>query len=291
MKNSLLKLTMLLCSVLVASCTDPATTTTETSQLKGSIYYSTANVVYRLHLSDQIKTELFSNARHPDIMADGRILAVETYPDTRIVYSDRTGATRDALITSEGYMGPEHKEYLNKPHISKDQRYVVYEGDNVYNPQSYVIDALSGSLIAKIGDYDARQPMISPSWAPDGSVVVQGWISLNNGIYRVSSDFKTITRIDPNFSNVSEPRVSPDGKTVAFIRDGKVWTMGIDGLNPTQYYVSGMNFSVPTWSPDGQYIAALSSGHIHVFDVAKRTVTEMSAVHYVGEDSQLCWVY
>ncbi len=290
MKNTLLKLTMLLCSILIASCTDPAPVTTETSNLKGTIYYSSAERVYRLRLSDQVGTELFSNARHPEVTTSGRIIVVESYPNTRIIYSDQTGANREALIVSEGYSGPEHKEYMNKPRMSYNQRYVVYDGGNVHNPQSYVIDAVSGALIATIGDYSARQPMISPSWAPDGSVIVQGWTSMNNGIYKVSPDFSSIKRIDPDLTNVYEPSVSPDGKTIAFIRDGKVWTMGIDGSNPTQLYVGSLNFSMPTWSPDSKFIAAVYSGHIYIFDIAKRTATEMSAVHYVDEGNQLCWV-
>jgi len=257
--------------------------------MTGVIYYSTAGNIYRIQLSDQTSTELFTNARHPDITAKGEILCVEGYPTTRIIYSDATGANRKSLIVSESYLGPIHKYYLNKPRMSYNQKYVVYEGDNVSNPNTYVVDAVTGALVATIGDYSARQPMISPSWAPDGSIIVQGWTSMNNGIYKVKADFSAMERIDPDLSNVYEPSVSPDGTTIAFIRDGKVNTMGIDGSNPTQLNTSGLQFSMPTWSPDSKYIAAVHSGHIYIFDVKASTATEITKSHYVGEGSQLCW--
>jgi Tol biopolymer transport system component len=270
-----------------SSSTDPVTV----NGMKGFIYYSSAGEIYRMQLSDQTTKKLFTNARHPDVLANGQILAIEGYPTTRIIYTNLTGADRETLIESESYTGPLYKYYLNHPRISYNQNYVVYEGDNVHNPNTYVVNATNGELIVTIGDYDSRQPMISPSWAPDGSIFVQGWTSMNNGIYQVSSDFTSIVRIDPNLSNVSSPSVSPDSKSVAFIRDGEVWTMGIDGSNPKQLYSSLANLSMPVWSPDSKYIAAVSSGHIFIIDIKAMTGTEITKVHYVGEDNQLCWKY
>ena len=97
-------------------------------------------------------------------------------------YSDLTGANRETIIESVDFTGPKHRQYLNKPRIYKDQKYVVYQGNYVQNPNSYVIDAIDDTLIAIIGDSDAKQPMISPNWGPDGSLYVQGETSLNNGI-------------------------------------------------------------------------------------------------------------
>lgn len=283
-------LTVVLCLAIVG-CTTSTNPTTSTNGMSGIIYYSSAGEMYRIQLSDQTKTQLFSNARNPDMTAKGEILCVEGYPTTRIIFSDLSGANRRSLVVSESYLGPIHKYYLNKPRISYNQQYVVYEGDNVHNPNTYVVDAVTGALVATIGDYSVRQPMISPSWAPDGSIIVQGWTSMNNGLYRVAADFSTIERIDPNLSNVYSPSVSPDGKTIAFIRDGMVYTMSSDGTNPIQHQTSGLQFSMPTWSPDSKYIAAVSSGHIYIFDVQGTTVTEVTKSHYVGEESQLCWRY
>lgn len=272
-------------------CSSNNVPTISADGFKGFIYYSTGGSIYRMKMSEQTTSALFTNARHPDITAKGEILCVEEYSTTRIIYSDLTGANRKSLVVSESYTGPLFKYYLNRPRISYDQQYVVYEGDSVHNPNSYVVDASTGELVLTIGDYDARQPMISPSWAPDGSIIVQGWTSMNNGIYKVSSDFTTIQRIDPNLSNVYDPSVSPDGKMIAFIRDGKVYTMGIDGSNPTLHNTVVSNFHLTTWSPDSKYIASVSnSGHMYIFDLTASTVTEVTKT-YVSPDGQLSWRY
>ena len=257
---------------------------------RGYIYYSNGGEIFRIHLSDEKDEKLFVNATQPDIADDGRIIAVESYPLERIIVSDHSGADRQSIIESESYTGPKFKYMFDKPRISFDQSYIAYEGDNVHNPITYVVNSNNGELVATIGDYDARQPMIAPSWSPDGSLFVQGWTSMNNGIYKVSSDFTTMERIDPNLSNVSQPSVSPDGTKIAFIRDGKVWTMGTDGSNPQLLNSEISNFAMPTWSPDSKYLAVTSSGSIHIIDFAKLTITKLSD-GYSSAGNQMCWRY
>ncbi|MBI3258304.1 MAG: PD40 domain-containing protein [Ignavibacteriae bacterium] len=140
------------------------------------------------------------------------------------------------------------------------------------------------------GDYSDKRPLISPSWAPDGSIFVQGWTSMNNGIYKVAADFSEYERIDPDLTNVSEPSVSPDGKMIVFISDEKLWTMGIDGSNPTLLNTTATKLHMPVWSPDSKYIAVTSYGHIHIIDPNLLTHMEITQSHYVGTDNQLCWV-
>lgn len=293
MKHIVLSI-MLLCSMVIfTGCPDTDPVSPDSTNFKGYIYYSTAEVIYRMRLNDQTNTKLFSNARHPDITSNGEVLCVGMIP-TQLMFSDVTGANRKTLLL-QSFTDSKHKQYLNKPRISYNQQYVVYVGDNV-PATTYVVSATDGSLVATIGDYSKSQPMISPSWAPDGSIIVQGWTSLNNGIYKVTPDFTSMQRIDPNLTNVSEPSVSPDGKSIAFIRDEQVWTMGFDGSNPTQLYAGGnYRFGMPTWSPDSKYIAVVntlaSSGHIHILDVQAKTLTEITKSHYVGSSEQLSWRY
>lgn len=292
MKSIIISVMLLSSIVFIAGCTDPVSPIS--FPYKGNIYYSNGGEVFRLQLSDQVSSKLFTNARHPDIANNGKILAVEISPRTRLIFSDLTGANRETVLAGVDYTGPKSRQYMNKPRLSYDQRYVVYESDNVYNPNSYVVSASDGTLIAIIGDYDNKQPMVSPSWSPDGSIVVAGWKSMNNGIYKVSPDFSSIVRIDPSLTNVDEPSVSPDGKFIAFTRDGQVWIMGIDGSNPTQLYVGDKYFRMPTWSPDSKYIAAVQTngtGRIHIFDIDAKSVAEVPGVHYVSPEHQLCWRY
>ncbi len=270
-------------------CTDD-NNPVKASGSKGYIYYSTASVIYRINMNTQVSEKLFVNARYPDITAKGEILVQETY-QLRLMLTDLTGANRKSVLEGTDYKGPVYRRGMDHPRISYNQKYIAYDGGSVYNPVTYVIDAVTGDLVAIIGDYDARQPMYQPSWAPDGSLYVMGWTSMNNGIYKVSADFTTVTRIDPNLTNVAYPSVSPDGNTIAFVRDGQVWTMGIDGTNPQQHYINSETFYNPSWSPDSKYIVAAGTWHAFIFDLANNTYTELSNAGYISPDDQFCWRY
>ena len=284
-----------LCSAVLtlslASCHSSTPTQPNTTQYKGFIYYSTAGELHRMRMSDEHDDLLFMNARYPDLAADGTIIAVEKFPD-RLIYTDVSGANRIELLNSQGASVPAYRRWMSRPRFSYDQNYIAYTGDKITNPVSYVIDSETGDLVATIGDYSKNQPLLSPSWAPDGSIYVCGYYNLNNGIYKVEADFSSYRRIDPGLSNVSLPNVSPNGKQIAFIRDGKVWTMNPDGSSATQLNTSIASFSMPTWSPDSKYIAAVdqSSGHIHILDPNALSDYEITNSHYVS-DEQLCWRY
>ncbi len=72
------------------------------------------------------------------------------------------------------------------------------------------------------------------------------------------------------FQSVSDPRLSPDGKLVAFVvttidqarnrRDNSIWVVSTDGQSaPRRLTAEGANSSSPRWSPDGSRLAFLSS--------------------------------
>jgi Tol biopolymer transport system component len=282
---------LVLCSVFIlGNGCESTNEPDEPEGFKGYIYYSNNDGMSRIRLSDDMVEELFTNAFQPDITDDGRIIAVESAPKERIIITNVSDANRQTILESEPSFSQMFKYMFDKPRISYNQTYIAYEGDKVHNPITYVINSKNGELVATIGDFDSRQPMISPSWSSDGSLYVQGIPSMNNGIYRISSDFKQMNRIDPNLSNVSEPSVSPDGMKIAFIREGKVWTMGPDGSNATLLNSEKSNFTMPTWSPDSKYLAVTSSGIIHIIDFDKLTITKLSN-GYSNAGNQMCWRY
>lgn len=72
------------------------------------------------------------------------------------------------------------------------------------------------------------------------------------------------------FESVSDPRISPDGKLVAYVvttvdqkqnrRHSSIWMTAADGSRaPWQFTTSPQNSNAPRWSPDGQFLAFISS--------------------------------
>jgi Tol biopolymer transport system component len=57
---------------------------------------------------------------------------------------------------------------------------------------------------------------------------------------------------------ITDPQWSPDGRRLAFVRDGSIWVVDADGsrLVPVSEHPAGA--SRPRWSPDGQSVAFVS---------------------------------
>jgi Tol biopolymer transport system component len=267
--------------------------TTPGATFKGYIYFSNGSSISRIQPGTEEVQKLFSDAVTPDFSADGKLLAVETSPRARIFFSDITGATRTSIIEGVDHNGPKYRHAFTRPRISYNGKYIAYDGVNAHNQVTYVIDVTTASLVAEIGDYSAREPLTTPSWAPDGSLLVEGLPSMNNGIYKVASDFTTYQRIDQNLTNVAAPSVSPDGKSIAFLKDGEPWIMDIDGANPRQLYTGLGNVTIqPAWSPDSKFIALVSSGGIQILDLANKTITKINGKgYYIESTHQLRWQY
>jgi dipeptidyl aminopeptidase/acylaminoacyl peptidase len=81
----------------------------------------------------------------------------------------------------------------------------------------------------------------------------------NTDIYTVNSDGSDLHSLKNSEKNESDPKFSPDGKKIAFIRDGKIWTCNYDGSDDELIADISTGASGIVWSADGKKILFSSS--------------------------------
>ncbi|HVT39732.1 MAG TPA: hypothetical protein VHE78_11845 [Gemmatimonadaceae bacterium] len=104
----------------------------------------------------------------------------------------------------------------------------------------------------------------SADLSPDGR-----WIAFDllGHIYRMPAEggeAQSLTQTSGVALNF-QPRISPDGRTIAFITDRRgqynLWVMNADGANPRAVFTDLNATAVePAWTPDGQYIVVRKGG-------------------------------
>ena len=99
---------------------------------------------------------------------------------------------------------------------------------------------------------------ISLDVMPDGQAVV---FELLGDLYRVPIAGGDATRITDGAPYDAQPRVSPDGKWIAFISDrngsDNLWIVKTDGTEPRKLSNESQDAVIsPAWTPDSQYVIA-----------------------------------
>jgi len=174
---------------------------------------------------------------------ESKKLAIEAYADDKANTERTVTYNRDAT------------EFAMSP----DEKFVII----VVHGELFLTNVGTGKT-TRLTDSPADDT--SPAWSPDGKKVV--FLSDRSGrvdLYSLEADdpehpefvqalqFKTTP-----LTQTPDPEVgisfSPDGKRIAFIRTGRLWTMNADGTDP-KLIIDTPSITSYDWAPDGKWIA------------------------------------
>jgi Tol biopolymer transport system component len=200
-----------------------------------------------------------------------------------------TGGT-PRQVTNIGHQEP------SNPTISPDGKTIAYcatPGPGL-NGEIYTIPATGGTPTS-ITNAEADGPYAGncqPSFSPDGKTIMYTHYDEANGfgIYTIPSTGGTPTKVLGNVGYVVSPRLSPDGKTIAFSAcvplsetsqncNLEIFTMPSTGRTPTQLTSNATDVNdeaIPSFSPDGKTIAYTGNGSVYTIPSTGGTPTQLT---------------
>lgn len=173
-------------------------------------------------------------------------------------------------LTGEGGMFASRIAYINKT----SSRYSLMVAD---------VDGANPVAVAF-----SKEPIISPSWSPDGSSIAYVSFERKKPIIYIQSLTTGKRLLLANFKgNNSAPSWSPDGSELAIVltyaSNSQIYTINADGSGVKRIVRSNGIDTQPTWSKDGStiYFSSNRGGRPQIYKVAS-TGGAVSRVTYDG---------
>jgi Tol biopolymer transport system component len=228
------------------------------------------------------------------ILASGGTLpAAATTPGTngRIAFQMDFGLGDEIYTIKPNGLGirqlTEVQGSAHSPDWSPDGTRIVFETDDPYG--LWIVNA-DGSHLHRVVGYGA-----APAFTPDGTHLVYDCFDCTGGqgIFLVNADGSDApgTRLTTNpsgYEGDTNPEVSPDGKTVTFVRrkaEGELqalFAVDIDGTHVRKLVPLRFNvFIKHDWAPNGKHIVFTSpiDGAANVYTVAPDGSHRMQLTH------------
>src|SRR5882757_10035923 len=108
-----------------------------------------------------------------------------------------------------------------------------------------------------------------PDWSSKGDLVaLQSYAGGTFHIWTMKPDGGGLKQVTTGHGDDREPRLSPDGTTIAFSSDRAfkgsydIWTIKVDGSDLKQITTAAADEYGPNWSPDGKRIVFVSGAGI-----------------------------
>jgi hypothetical protein len=254
---------------------------------KGTIYRTYSLNVNAYSFTAKTDRTLFSDGRDPFVAKGDIYFMSERFPKRGQLVRKRSTAGQYKDVLDMSNENPAYRDelanysvingtgissvmqYMDDPKVSPDGKYlsvtILGAPRNAFTKNCVAIfDVASQKLITKFDD------KYYGSWTPDNRLVVCGtykrgsadeklYESSEPGIFITDRSLQSLSRIDPQLNDPSpyHASVSHDGKKVAYVLDGHIWVMNIDGSNNHQLTdVDNDNTETyPCFSPDDQFVA------------------------------------
>jgi hypothetical protein len=195
-----------------------------------------------------------TQAWDPTPSPDGSRIAFVVFEATSnaIYVANRDGSNALRLTPDTGF--------ADQPAWSPDGTRLAYRYRKFVTDDTdiWVVDNDGRNAVNRTADFGDASNEREPAWNGRIAFVrVSGgtqmiWSMLPDGIGKRRVTVTTVERDEA-------PSWSPDGLTLAFLRDGHVWTVSETGANARPLITLGGTQKSPTWSPDGKLIAFASS--------------------------------
>jgi hypothetical protein len=210
----------------------------------------------------------------------------------RLTYTDGTPVPNEGPYP--GYL-PNNTANEYNASYSPDGTKIAFISDRMGTPQLFMMTT-AGNYPVQLTNNNCVNEV--PTWSPDGRRLY--WMSNCNGNYdiytaEVNYRFDNPYSVDAGLVNVRQlttspgndryPRVSPDGRLIAFASDREgqeeIYVINaFDGGGERRLTTSNGNDNAPTWSADGQRLAFASDRdgdfEIYTMDLTGNTVTQLT---------------
>jgi TolB protein len=192
------------------------------------------------------------------------------YFDSRVVYISETGPKNKRIkrLAIMDQDGANHRFLTNgqaivlTPHLSPDEKHIVYMSYQNDRPALYVYDLGSARQRLLVSNTNLT---FAPRFSPDGKwVLFTMSIAGNADIYRVAEAGGTPERLTNSPGIDTGGSYSPDGRRIVFESDRggtqQLYVMNADGSDQHRISFGGGRYATPMWSPRGDLIAFTRTG-------------------------------
>lgn len=173
---------------------------------------------------------------------------------------EATGRSADngwlKVTLADGDVGWVARDFVT---LNADVRALRVTDELIAPPQGTVTETSN-----RVGEQPALEPAVSSAPAETASTSFPAFLKGVDGtLVFKSSSGGMIYAYDLESGELRsltyglDPSLSPDGSTVAFVREGGehgLYLIDIDGSNERLIFSGGENFRAPSWSPDGEWI-------------------------------------